>query len=327
MPTTYFTADLHFGHAGIINMCERPYSTIDEHDAGLIANWNARVQDDDIVYVIGDFAYRANRKRAAWIFSQLRGVKHLIRGNHDHKHGENLHPTQQLPWASISERLEILADDGKTTLVLDHYSLRVWRNMRRGAVQLFGHSHGNLPGSRQSIDVGVDVFGYRPVTWSEIKQRLDQYPPIVFHDGTDAVEQLQIRPGPNSLMMSRAAGGGIAMRHIHADMPAPFVHASRGAVPAYLSGEDIVVSGDYAGELQQLVAELRSIEQPNAVRVSMIDGKLSIVGTRLGDGEYPRLEDGALIIPARWDHDAYAIDEAHVEALREMLSPSAGMKP
>ena len=41
--TTFFTADSHFGHAGIIGMCVRPYFDIEEHDRGLIDNWNAVV--------------------------------------------------------------------------------------------------------------------------------------------------------------------------------------------------------------------------------------------------------------------------------------------
>lgn len=36
----------------------------------------------------------------------------------------------------------------------------------------FGHSHGTLPGTAASTDVGVDCFGFRPVTIDEIRTRL-----------------------------------------------------------------------------------------------------------------------------------------------------------
>lgn len=182
--TVFFTSDSHFGHLGIIGMCNRPYANITEHDTGLIENWNAVVRPSDTVWHLGDFAYRASPKWTRRIFEMLNGEKHLVLGNHDFK-GE----TQKLGWASIHQLTETIVDN--QTLVLCHYGLRTWRNMRRGAVQLYGHSHGRLPGTRQSIDVGVDPMGYAPVTWPQIKSRLDQLPALDFRDGTDAVPQLE----------------------------------------------------------------------------------------------------------------------------------------
>jgi calcineurin-like phosphoesterase family protein len=44
--------------------------------------------------------------------------------------------------------------------------------MHRGDIHLYGHSHGTLPGTAASTDVGVDCFDYRPVTLAEIRVRL-----------------------------------------------------------------------------------------------------------------------------------------------------------
>jgi len=178
--TTFFTADSHFGHAGIIGMCVRPYFDIEEHDRGLIDNWNAVVAPGDEVWHLGDFAYRCPPQRTRAIFDQLNGVKRLIVGNHDFKG-----PTLQLPWASIDQLTETVVDG--QVIVMCHYSLRVWRNMRRGSLMLFGHSHGNLPGNRQSMDVGVDCTGYAPVTLPQIRSMLDRLPPLEFRDGSDEV--------------------------------------------------------------------------------------------------------------------------------------------
>jgi calcineurin-like phosphoesterase family protein len=178
MPKTFFTADSHFGHAGIIQMCGRPYSDIKTHDRALIDNWNAVVAPGDTVWHLGDFAYRAKPQRVRQLFDQLNGTKRLIVGNHDFKG-----PTRQLGWASIHELTETVVDG--QVLVLCHYSLRVWRNMRRGALMLYGHSHGNLPGNRQSLDVGVDCTGYAPVTLPQIRSMLEALPPLQFRDDSD----------------------------------------------------------------------------------------------------------------------------------------------
>lgn len=58
MSKTWFTADTHFGHSNIITHCSRPFASVDEMDRCLTANWNAVVQPDDDVYVVGDFAFR-----------------------------------------------------------------------------------------------------------------------------------------------------------------------------------------------------------------------------------------------------------------------------
>lgn len=60
----YFTADTHFGHENVIRFCDRPFSSANEMDEAMIANWNARVKGDDTVYVLGDmFFARQTRRR------------------------------------------------------------------------------------------------------------------------------------------------------------------------------------------------------------------------------------------------------------------------
>lgn len=82
----HFIADTHFGHEEIIQFGGRPFRSAEEMDDVLIANWNDAVGDSDEVFVLGDFCWRP--ERAAEILGQLKGVKHLVRGNHDQTFGE-----------------------------------------------------------------------------------------------------------------------------------------------------------------------------------------------------------------------------------------------
>ena len=171
-----FTADLHLGHANIIRHCSRPFANVNEMDRTLIDNWNEVVQPSDTVWCLGDFAYdRADPRALRRIFSQLRGSKHLIAGNHDGK------AVRELGWSSVRDYAEISVD--RTRVVLSHYSMRSWNAMRNGSVQLYGHSHGALPGTRQCLDVGVDAWGFRPVTWPEIVESLATLPALSFGAG------------------------------------------------------------------------------------------------------------------------------------------------
>ena len=78
---TFFTADLHFGHASIIRYCRRPFASVDEMNAALVSNWNGAVRAADEVYIVGDMFFRCENVES--ILSKLKGRKHLVLGNHD----------------------------------------------------------------------------------------------------------------------------------------------------------------------------------------------------------------------------------------------------
>jgi len=167
--TIYFTSDTHFGHANIIRYCNRPFATVEEMDEALIANWNAVVGRGDEVWHLGDFGWH-DAKRMRSIFQRLNGKKRLIIGNHDGKE------VLDLPWSAPPSHYAEASVD-RQRVVLFHYGTRVWNGMRRGAIQLYGHSHGRLPGSDRSLDVGSDCWGYAPVTLARIRERLATNPP------------------------------------------------------------------------------------------------------------------------------------------------------
>lgn len=80
--TIYFTSDHHFGHQKIIEYCNRPFSSVSAMTDALIERWNDTVEDDDLVYIIGDFSF-FNTLTTIRIVDELAGQKALICGNHD----------------------------------------------------------------------------------------------------------------------------------------------------------------------------------------------------------------------------------------------------
>ena len=165
---TWFTADTHFGHRRIIELCQRPFASLEEMDRSMIESWNITVGRDDDVFHLGDFSHRSARHWSGYL-RQLRGRIHLVHGNHD----SDEVCTSPL-WASSRQMAQVTVEGVR--LVLCHYGLRTWPGARRGALCLYGHSHGNLPGWRNTLDVGVDSWGFRPVRLSEIRARLATLP-------------------------------------------------------------------------------------------------------------------------------------------------------
>ncbi len=160
--TTFFTADTHFHHGGALGLYHRPFASVAAMDQAMLQRWNDTVAPEDEVWHLGDFALRLRPEAAAALLQQLHGRKHLITGNNDTPE------TVALPgWASTQPYAEIEQDG--TRLVLCHYAFRTWNGMGRGALNLHGHSHGRLKPLPRQVDVGVDVWDFRPVTLAQIR--------------------------------------------------------------------------------------------------------------------------------------------------------------
>lgn len=173
----FYSADLHFGHHGIIRHCPatRPFEGVEQMDAAIIANINERVGKQDILYVIGDFALAADPAYVRHLFHEIRGRKVLILGNHDmDKKGRLLKTLRYLPWDQPPAAALETTDEG-CRLYLHHYACRTWPAAHHGSYHLFGHSHGNLPPVGRSRDVGIDCPDTRfgPMTFAEIQESLD----------------------------------------------------------------------------------------------------------------------------------------------------------
>ncbi|GLH79761.1 hypothetical protein SSBR45G_46700 [Bradyrhizobium sp. SSBR45G] len=168
MSATYLIADPHFGHAAIIRMCNRPFESVEKMDEIMAESWRRTVRPNDTVIVVGDFAHRMKPDALRRLFDSLPGRKHLIIGNHDDKH------TRALGWESQHEIWHVSIDG--QNVVLCHYPMLTWAKDRRGALQLYGHTHGRLRGNVQSADIGVDVMGWAPVRLSAIRDYMSTLP-------------------------------------------------------------------------------------------------------------------------------------------------------
>jgi calcineurin-like phosphoesterase family protein len=159
----YFTGDTHFGDPRVLRIDRRPFSSVAEHDAALIANWNAVVGPDDDLWHLGDFA-RGGRAAVEHLLAQLNGRKHLIIGNND-----PAGTVEASGWTSVQHYAELRLDGHH--LVLCHYPFRTWNAMGKKSLDIHGHSHGRLTPVPRQYDVGVDPQDLRPVTLEMVLAR------------------------------------------------------------------------------------------------------------------------------------------------------------
>jgi calcineurin-like phosphoesterase family protein len=206
----YFSSDHHFGHSNIIKYCNRPYSSVEEMNEKLIENWNATVKPEDTVYYLGDFSL--STKPVKEITPKLNGHKLLIPGNHDfchlshsksktpEKHEKCKKIYEDSGWTRVcrstgeifcSTEPEHLIDIGLGRskilyLGLNHFPfpfsyVNDGRDFSKyqmnsesicGSWLLHGHVHNLWKVKDKMINVGVDVWDYKPVSVDQIMEIL-----------------------------------------------------------------------------------------------------------------------------------------------------------
>ena len=134
MSNKFYISDLHFGHTNCLAFDNRPFKSIQEHDAELIRRWNSVVLPGDIVYILGDMFW-CKATEAIEILKQLNGQKILIKGNHDRCHDINFKKC----FVKICEYEEV--EDGGDKIVLCHYPIPCFKNHFYGWLHFYGHVH------------------------------------------------------------------------------------------------------------------------------------------------------------------------------------------
>jgi calcineurin-like phosphoesterase family protein len=186
---TWFASDTHWGHANIIDFCQRPYGSVEEMNVAMAENWNNTVGAEDTVWFLGDFAMGKIRETLPWA-GQLNGYKILLPGNHDrcwvgHTEKKRLGWREEYLAAGFDEVLEVneldIELDGRVVTLChfphsgdshgeDRYT--GFRPARTGKWLIHGHVHDKWQIDRpnKQINVGIDVWGYRPVSATRLSE-------------------------------------------------------------------------------------------------------------------------------------------------------------
>jgi calcineurin-like phosphoesterase family protein len=152
----FFTADQHFFHRNIINLCYRPFKSINEMHNILIDRYNEVVGLNDTCYHIGDFAMlgKSQINKLESIINKLNGRKILILGNHDE--GKPF-TYVNMGFESVHTSLEL---SNGWILTHDPAVSCIDRNKRF----VVGHVHDLFVTQKNCVNVGVDVWGFYPVS-------------------------------------------------------------------------------------------------------------------------------------------------------------------
>lgn len=173
----FYTSDEHYNHKNIILYAGRKYKDVEEMNQALIDNHNSIVSANDTTYHLGDFSMSATVVKD--ILSQLNGTHILIPGNHDKCHPchkkFNKIKSEYIGYGFKDVIVEQTIDiKGLGLVKFNHlpYIDPGWDDVRysqfkpkpTGEKYLFhGHVHNSWQTKGNMINLGVDVWDYKPV--------------------------------------------------------------------------------------------------------------------------------------------------------------------
>lgn len=168
MKNIWFTSDNHWNHRRIIELAERPFTSLKEMNDLMVNNWNKVVKPGDTVYHLGDFGF-GNKDELEFILNSLNGNKILIRGSHDRS------AVKLNGWLSILRSVVIYASHNiSLALIHDPSKWKGHSPVEQKLIVVHGHWHGRKflnPTKFPLFDVSVEAHKYTPVNIMEIVGR------------------------------------------------------------------------------------------------------------------------------------------------------------
>lgn len=178
----FVTSDLHLGHQREFVWQARGYNSVQEHDEGVIKTLNETVRPNDILIFLGDFCLNTTFTQFDAYLDKI-ACQNLwaLWGNHNNPHEKNVYrklvgdkeqyPVKYKNMTYYGHYMEAILNG--QFVVLFHYPIWVWNEMKNGSWMLCGHSHYSFPHTKADnqygkiLDVGWDGHG-KPWTLEEI---------------------------------------------------------------------------------------------------------------------------------------------------------------
>ena len=160
----YAIADLHFGHQNIIDYQNRPFNDWKNMNEKMIEWWNETVNENDIVYVLGDFTLSRSIRIIVNLLNRLKGKKVLIMGNHDTRKPKDY---VECGFEYVSKK-PIMIEPG---IILMHEPFADLSLVVPNYIYFFGHVHAKetpMDTCSNCMCVSVERIGYKPIDLDKV---------------------------------------------------------------------------------------------------------------------------------------------------------------
>ena len=188
-----FWGCLHYGHDpkwDVPIWRRRGFNSSEEHDEGIIRNWNSRATDKTIGFLLGDimFGYGGEEKFNKLMSSLNFSRVFVMSGNHVagwHQAFQSVDSNTLYVDGNYSKEVIFVPNyleamvNGQA-IVASHYPLASWNGQGKGSFMLHSHCHSSLYNTKlgdilykaKIMDVGVENCPY-PISFGEIKSKFN----------------------------------------------------------------------------------------------------------------------------------------------------------
>lgn len=161
----FVTSNQQFGRLGAIKQYNRDFGSVEQMDEYMIQQWNSVVSNDDLVYVVGNFAWDPESAETA--IKHLNGTIIIMDGKWDRASKELVNKLgSQLGIAYTEEGVKYIKD---LNVALSYWPLSDWPHKDEGAISVVGipKAHFNTNHEIKRVNAAVDYWDFKPV---DIKQ-------------------------------------------------------------------------------------------------------------------------------------------------------------
>ena len=152
----YFTADPHYGHKDIIDICNRQYKNIWDMQLDYVTKWNELIKPEDTGIIVGDYCW--DHKLIKSITPMLNGKKMLILGNHD-----DINSFDYVNAGFQSVHTSLIMKHGNYDIAINHDPV-AGIVVNKSWIVVCGHVHTLFKKMGNIINVGVDQWDGYPVS-------------------------------------------------------------------------------------------------------------------------------------------------------------------
>lgn len=165
MSKIWFISDEHYDHEKIISYCDRPFNDALIMNSTLLKNFNQKVNNNDIVWHLGDFCLVKTLKEVKETIGKLNGRHSLILGNHD-----RFKPVQYMDCGfEFVSKYPVIYDG---FIILSHQPSFINKGTSP-YFNLHGHEHNSTPlydPNYFRMNISVENTNYSPISLNEIKK-------------------------------------------------------------------------------------------------------------------------------------------------------------
>jgi calcineurin-like phosphoesterase family protein len=178
---TFITADLHINHGNIIKYCNRPFKNINHMNDTLIRNINSRCKKEDQLYIAGDVLFSSGLQSNGLVkpkefFYALNPNVTIIAGNHDLKN--SVYSKLKYCVINFAKKDFLICHVPPNSPLWESYHYNFSYVLPHVDCVLCGHVHEkwkhynhkikNTNKAIPVINIGVDVWKFRPVKMNEV---------------------------------------------------------------------------------------------------------------------------------------------------------------